>query len=91
MLEITSSHLSLATEGSEKEAEEKNRCVTNFDCNVCFDIAKETIVTSCGHLFCWPCLYPWLHVHSDHKECPVCKRGVNEVNITSIYGSGKLN
>ncbi|KAH0457223.1 hypothetical protein IEQ34_015130 [Dendrobium chrysotoxum] len=101
MLEIMSSQQSLATTGkqkapaevvtsesSEKEAEEKNRCATNFDCNICFDIAKDPIVTSCGHLFCWPCLYQWLHVHSDHKECPVCKGEVSEANITPIYGRG---
>lgn len=78
----------LSAESSEKDAEEKNRCATNFDCNICFDIAKEPVVTSCGHLFCWPCLYQWIYVHSEHKECPVCKGEVTEVNITPIYGRG---
>ncbi|KAG0458613.1 hypothetical protein HPP92_021741 [Vanilla planifolia] len=67
----------------------KNRSVANFECNICFDIAKEPVVTSCGHLFCWSCLYQWLHVHSDHKECPVCKGEVTEANIFPIYGRGK--
>ena len=53
-----------------------------FECNVCLDIAKHTVVTSCGHIFCWPCLYQWLHLHSDHKECHVCKGNVTEANIT---------
>lgn len=101
VLEIVSSQQSLATNGkqkapaevvvaenSEKQAEEKNRCATNFDCNICFEIAKEPVVTSCGHLFCWPCLYQWLHVHSNHKECPVCKGEVTEANITPIFGRG---
>ncbi|KAK8945391.1 E3 ubiquitin-protein ligase RMA1H1 [Platanthera guangdongensis] len=76
------------SESSEKGADEKNKCSTNFDCNVCFDISKEPVVTSCGHLFCWPCLYQWLHLHSLHKECPVCKGEVIEANITPIYGRG---
>lgn len=59
-----------------------------FDCNICLDLAKEPVVTCCGHLFCWPCLYRWLHVHSDAKECPVCKGEVTMKNVTPIYGRG---
>ncbi|CAO2822131.1 unnamed protein product [Amaranthus hypochondriacus] len=59
-----------------------------FDCNICFDLAKEPIVTCCGHLFCWPCIYRWLHIHSDAKECPVCKGEVTLKNVTPIYGRG---
>ena len=28
-----------------------------FECNICLELAKEPIVTLCGHLYCWPCLY----------------------------------
>ncbi|URD74304.1 zinc finger, C3HC4 type, domain containing protein [Musa troglodytarum] len=77
-----------AAETSGEEMEEKGRSASNFECNICFDMAAEPVVTSCGHLFCWPCLYQWLHVHSDHKECPVCKGEVTESNITPIYGRG---
>jgi hypothetical protein len=58
----------------------------NFECNICFQKANEAVVTCCGHLFCWPCLYSWLHVHSFHKECPVCKGVIAETAITPIYG-----
>lgn len=60
-----------------------------FDCNICLDLSKDPVVTCCGHLFCWPCLYRWLHVHSDAKECPVCKGEVTMKNVTPIYGRGK--
>ncbi|KAJ7971432.1 E3 ubiquitin-protein ligase RNF5 [Quillaja saponaria] len=59
-----------------------------FDCNICFDLATDPVVTCCGHLFCWPCLYRWLHVFSDAKECPVCKGEVTSKNVTPIYGRG---
>ncbi|KAK7259558.1 hypothetical protein RIF29_25167 [Crotalaria pallida] len=59
-----------------------------FDCNICLDLAKDPVVTCCGHLFCWPCLYRWLHLHSDAKECPVCKGEVTLKNVTPIYGRG---
>ncbi|KAE9615846.1 putative aminoacyltransferase, E1 ubiquitin-activating enzyme [Lupinus albus] len=59
-----------------------------FDCNICLDLAKDPVVTCCGHLFCWPCLYRWVHLHSDAKECPVCKGEVILKNVTPIYGRG---
>ncbi|KAF5747729.1 hypothetical protein HS088_TW05G00456 [Tripterygium wilfordii] len=62
-----------------------------FDCNICLDLSKDPVVTCCGHLFCWSCLYRWLHVHSDAKECPVCKGEVTMKNVTPIYGRGSNN
>ncbi|OMO62980.1 Zinc finger, RING-type [Corchorus capsularis] len=61
-----------------------------FDCNICLDLAREPVVTCCGHLFCWSCLYRWLHVHSDAKECPVCKGEVAVKTLTPIYGRGNI-
>lgn len=72
-----------------QEADERINSVSNFECNICLEMAREPVVTSCGHLFCWVCLYRWLHVHSIAKECPVCKGEVTETNITPIYGRGK--
>lgn len=60
----------------------------NFECNVCLEMATEPVVTCCGHLFCWPCLYKWLHLHSSQKECPVCKGFLSDDAITPIYGRG---
>nr|XP_043621294.1 uncharacterized protein LOC122593023 [Erigeron canadensis] len=59
-----------------------------YDCNICFDMASDPVVTCCGHLFCWPCLYRWLHIHSDVKECPICKGEMNTKSVTPIYGRG---
>ncbi|CAN6276299.1 unnamed protein product [Urochloa humidicola] len=74
-----------------KGAAEKDGCCdcsSSFECNICLDPAKQPVLTPCGHLFCWPCLYQWLHAHSAHSECPVCKGEVLEVNVTPIYGRG---
>ncbi|TVU36700.1 hypothetical protein EJB05_18644, partial [Eragrostis curvula] len=73
---------------SEESAEDRGKTAATFECNICFEMASEPVVTSCGHLFCWPCLYQWLNVYSNHKECPVCKGEVTEANITPIYGRG---
>ncbi|GKV25852.1 hypothetical protein SLEP1_g35234 [Rubroshorea leprosula] len=62
-----------------------------FDCNICLDLAKDPVVTCCGHLFCWSCLYRWLNVHSYAKECPVCKGEVTIKTVTPIYGRGNAS
>lgn len=70
---------------SEKSREESSF----FECNICLDLASEPVVTCCGHLFCWACLYRWLFVHSsDLKECPICKGEVTMKTITPIYTRG---
>jgi hypothetical protein len=58
-----------------------------YDCNICLDLAKDPVVTLCGHLFCWPCLYRWLYLRSSGtKDCPVCKEQVTDKNVIPIYG-----
>ena len=32
-----------------------------FDCNICLETAHDPVVTLCGHLYCWPCLYKRVH------------------------------
>ncbi|KAK8594563.1 hypothetical protein V6N13_015485 [Hibiscus sabdariffa] len=67
----------------------------NFDCNICLDFAHEPIVTLCGHLYCWPCIYKWLHVQSasldpdEHPQCPVCKADISHTTMVPLYGRGK--
>ena len=46
-------------------------------------------MTLCGHLYCWPCLYQWLHHHSHSQECPVCKAFIREEKLVPLYGRGK--
>ncbi|KAJ8648398.1 hypothetical protein MRB53_001421 [Persea americana] len=58
---------------------------SGFDCNICFDVAGDPVVTYCGHLFCWSCLYLWLHVHSDASDCPVCEEEVEETSLIPVY------
>ncbi|CAH2077776.1 unnamed protein product [Thlaspi arvense] len=67
-----------------------------FDCNICLDTAHDPVVTLCGHLFCWPCIYKWLHVqlssvsmYQHHQSnCPVCKSNVTITSLVPLYGRG---
>jgi hypothetical protein len=61
----------------------------DFECNICFDLAQDPVITLCGHLFCWPCLYKWLHHRSHPQECPVCKGVVGEEKLVPLYGKGR--
>ncbi|KAM3351621.1 hypothetical protein ACQJBY_023523 [Aegilops geniculata] len=63
----------------------------SFECNICLELAQDPVVTLCGHLFCWPCLYEWLHVHAHFPECPVCKANVEEDRLVPLYGRGKTS
>jgi len=35
---------------------------STYECNICYEVAREPVVTMCGHLYCWPCLYRYVNV-----------------------------
>ena len=47
-----------------------------YQCHVCMDTAKKPVVTPCGHLFCWVCIYHWLRSNQEYLTCPICKSGL---------------
>lgn len=72
-------------------SEYENGC---FECNICLDSAHDPVVTLCGHLYCWPCIYKWLQVQnpsddkSNQKNCPVCKANISHASLVPLYGHG---
>lgn len=58
---------------------------SQFDCNICLELAKNVVVTRCGHLYCWKCLYNWMNTKAGNF-CPVCKGAVVKETLTPIYG-----
>jgi len=62
--------------------------IKQFECKVCLEIANEPVVTQCGHLFCWNCIYKWAsHKGSKDVNCPVCKHGINIDKLIPLYTS----
>jgi len=60
-----------------------------FDCNICLDFAVDPVVTLCGHLYCWPCIYRWLQSESvTVHQCPVCKASLSQDSLVPLYGRG---
>ena len=56
-----------------------------FECNICLDTAKQPVVSKCGHLYCWPCIYTWMQQPRDQVLCPVCKSGISKETVIPIY------
>ncbi|KAH8358753.1 hypothetical protein KR093_002237 [Drosophila rubida] len=44
-----------------------------FLCNICKDHMRGGVITICGHLFCWTCLWPQL-ANTRTPQCPYCRR-----------------
>ena len=69
----------------------------SFDCNICLECVQDPVVTLCGHLYCWPCIYKWLHFQStslddeeqQRPQCPVCKSEVSQSSLVPLYGRGQ--
>eukprot|EP01090_Pellita_catalonica_P006166 TRINITY_DN16366_c0_g1_i1.p1 TRINITY_DN16366_c0_g1~~TRINITY_DN16366_c0_g1_i1.p1 ORF type:complete len:197 (+),score=21.48 TRINITY_DN16366_c0_g1_i1:42-632(+) len=73
----------------DKDEEERGGA---FECNICLGEAKEPVVTSCGHLYCWPCIYKWTDMHRDCMSCPVCKAAIKDINdLIPLYIGGNSN
>merc|ERR1711915_1030206 len=59
----------------------------DYSCSICFDKARQPVVTTCGHLFCWPCLCRWL---KNSQTCPSCQQKIVTTNIVPIYINGDV-
>ncbi|GER36466.1 RING/U-box superfamily protein [Striga asiatica] len=71
------------------EPEKNSPC---FDCSICLDFARDPVVTLCGHLYCWPCIYKWLDSQGSSDEppqCPICKAQISVKTIVPLYGRGQ--
>ncbi|XP_004303150.1 PREDICTED: E3 ubiquitin-protein ligase RMA1H1-like [Fragaria vesca subsp. vesca] len=76
----------------------ENKSCANFDCSICLDSVRDPVVTLCGHLYCWPCIYKWIQFQTPSSEsqedqkqpqCPVCKTEVSESSLVPLYGRGQ--
>ncbi|KAH8382921.1 hypothetical protein KR009_005805, partial [Drosophila setifemur] len=67
-----------------------NRELAPYSCNLCNQYVRGAVITICGHLFCWQCLWPNLQGRSFPK-CPHCsKRLILHEDIIPFHGEGPL-
>ena len=67
----------------------KNSGSKNFECTICLDTAKEPVLTRCGHMFCWPCIYNWLDSKEGKTKCPNCKNEITIHDLIPVYSSNE--
>jgi len=65
---------------------EEERNDSTFECNICLDIARDAVISLCGHLFCWPCLHQWIETRPTRPVCPLCKAGISKDKVIPVYG-----
>ena len=65
----------------------KNSGSKNFECTICLDTAKEPVLTKCGHMFCWPCIYNWLDSKGGRAKCPNCKNEITKNDLIPVYAN----
>uniref|UniRef100_A0A915IT19 RING-type E3 ubiquitin transferase n=1 Tax=Romanomermis culicivorax TaxID=13658 RepID=A0A915IT19_ROMCU len=74
------------------------QCCRYFNCYICLDSAQSPVITLCGHLFCWPCLYVWFLTHERNLFCPSCRCPLLRSHIVPVIeqkftkdGNGEKN
>lgn len=63
----------------------------SLQCNICHDGCADPVLTLCGHLYCWPCIYSWMRrCHQDgvNSTCAVCHAPVTAMTCIPVYGAG---
>jgi len=82
-----------ASSNIENKSDATDNSNTNavFECNICLHVAREAVISMCGHLFCWPCLHTWLETRPSRQICPVCKAGIGKDKVIPLYGRDDAN
>lgn len=71
--------------------DDEKRDDSMYVCNICLDIAKDAVVSMCGHLYCWCCLNTWLETRPHRQLCPVCKAAISKEKVIPLYGRNSEN
>jgi len=56
-----------------------------LECNICYEESDEPVTTTCGHIYCWACIYKWIQLKANHNHCPVCKNQVAQDKLIPLY------
>jgi E3 ubiquitin-protein ligase RNF5 len=51
----------------------RDRASRRYMCNICYGTPTNPVLTQCGHLFCWECIYVWSQSVGGCRFCPTCR------------------
>jgi len=77
--------MNTATESQQSQSSHEKSADSHLECNICFEDSTEPVTTTCGHIYCWSCIYKWLKSQADHNYCPVCNNVISEEKIIPLY------
>jgi hypothetical protein len=58
---------------------------TNKECSICYSTLskiKNSILTPCGHCFCFKCFMKW---NEEHETCPYCRKHISKKTTIIEY------
>ena len=70
---------------AEEKKPEDNLEGSPLECNICYEESDEPVTTTCGHIYCWACIYKWIQLKANHNHCPVCKNQVAQDKLIPLY------
>lgn len=73
-------------DSNENKDDSKDTLNSQYECNICLDVARDAVISMCGHLFCWPCLHKWIETRPSNQTCPVCKSAISKEKVIPLYG-----
>ena len=50
-------------------------------CTLCLEQLKSPCAPTCGHVFCWGCILPWIH---EKPECPLCRQSITAAHVLPL-------
>ncbi len=62
-----------------------------LECNICYEESDEPVTTTCGHIYCWACIYKWIDLKANHNHCPVCKNTLAQDKLIPLYPKNYSN
>ena len=60
----------------------QSSCISEQKCPICTSSVVNASATTCGHVFCWKCIVPWL---SRKPQCPLCRQACSSKEVLCLY------
>ena len=58
---------------------------TNKECSICYSTLsriKNSVITPCGHCFCYKCFMKW---NEENETCPYCRKRISKKSTRVEY------